>query len=140
MSVSIRAMEPGDDATVRAAASLFDHEPQDAWTEAFLADPGHHLLIAFVDDQPAGFVTGVVVRHPDKGPEMLLYELGVAEDHRQKGIGTALVMSLRDRSQSLGHRGMWVIIDADDEIPAATYRAAGATVRERAELLSWDFA
>lgn len=140
MSVSIRAMEPGDEAIVRAAASLFDHEPQGAWTDAFLADPGHHLLIAFVDDQPAGFVSGVVVRHPDKGPEMLLYELGVAEQHRRQGIGTALAASLRDLSRSLGHRAMWVIIDADDEVPAATYLAAGATERERAELLSWDFA
>ena len=140
MSTSIRAMEPGDEAAVLAAASLFDLEPQPSWTEAFLADPGHHLLIAFVDDVPAGFVSGVVVRHPDKGPEMLLYELGVAEDHRRQGIGTALVASLRDQSRSLGHRAMWVIIDAGDAVPAATYRAAGASASERAELLSWEFA
>lgn len=139
MTFSIRALEPGDEDAVEAAATLFDHEPQRAWTVGFLSDPGHHLLIAYVDGEPAGFVSGITVRHPDKGPEMLLYELGVAERFRRRGIGTALVAGLRDVTRRLGYRSMWVAIDAGDEIAAATYRAAGAITRVPTEIMTWGF-
>jgi GNAT superfamily N-acetyltransferase len=108
VTFSIRALEPGAEDAVVAAATLFDHEPQRAWTMGFLSDPGHHLLMASVDGEPAGFVTEITVRHPDKAPEMLLYELGVAERFRRRGIGTALVTGLRDVTRRLGHRSMWV--------------------------------
>ncbi len=132
-------MGPSDIDVVLSAGELFDHEPDRSWTQGVLADPGHRLLIAFVGDEPAGFVSGVVARHPDKAPEMLLYELGVAAAYRRRGLGTALVATLRDLARAEGHRGMWVIIDPGDEIPAATYRAAGASERASSEILSWDF-
>ena len=139
MNPSIRVIGPGEAKVVLDAGALFDHAPQPSWTEQFLADRGHHLLMAFVGEEPVGFVSGIVTRHPDKGPEMLLYELGVAEGHRRRGIGSALVGALRDHARASGHRGMWVVIDEGDEIPAATYRAAGATGREVSEVMTWSF-
>ncbi|GAA2781977.1 hypothetical protein RMN57_34870 [Kitasatospora sp. CM 4170] len=52
---------------VNAAGHLFDTAPAQKATERFLADERHHLLIAYVDDVPAGMVTGVEMTHPDKG-------------------------------------------------------------------------
>ncbi|MDJ0792024.1 MAG: GNAT family N-acetyltransferase [Acidimicrobiia bacterium] len=138
MTVVIREMTSADERLVIQAAELFDHHPSDTWTGEFLADHGHHLLIAYVSGEPAGFVSGIVVRHPDKGPEMLLYELGVDDAFRRRGIGTALVSELRDLARRLGHRSMWVVIDAGDDIAAATYRSAGAMTTEPAEILSWE--
>ncbi len=43
----------------------------------FLAQPGHHLGIAYVDGSPAGFISGVELTHADKGTEMFLNELAV---------------------------------------------------------------
>ena len=48
--------------------------------------------------------------HPDKGTEIFLYELSVEEDHRQRGIGTALVTALRELAQENVCYGMWVLM------------------------------
>ncbi|WP_407991474.1 hypothetical protein [Kitasatospora sp. CMC57] len=51
---------------VKDAGHLFDDPPLQEATERFLADERHHLLIACVDDVPAGMVTGVEMTHPDR--------------------------------------------------------------------------
>jgi ribosomal protein S18 acetylase RimI-like enzyme len=96
-------------------------------------------VIAYVGEVPAGFVTGVELTHPDKGTEMFLYELSVAEPYRRRGIGAALVAALRDLAKERGCYGMWVLTDQENAAGLATYRAAGATARESAEMLTWVF-
>ncbi len=135
----IRRIEPGDAADVLAAADLFDAAPRPEWTERFLAEPGHHLLIAYVAGVPAGFVTGVETTHPDKGTEMFLYELGVAAAYRRRGIGRGLVAALRQVAVARGCYGMWVAIPAGDEPAEATYRSAGASPPEPGAILSWEW-
>jgi ribosomal protein S18 acetylase RimI-like enzyme len=105
----------------------------------FLADPNHHLLIAYSDGAPAGFVSGVEVTHPDKGTEMFLYELAVDEAHRRQGIGTALVLALRDLAHDQGCYGMWVLTDADNAAAGATYRKSGGEVESQPLMFSWRF-
>ncbi len=137
--MEIRRLEPDDATLVLAAAGLFDEAPTPSWTGEFLARKDHHLLIAFVEGEPVGFVSGVEIVHPDKQNEMLLYELGVDEGHRRRGIGAALVEALKALAIERGSRGMWVVIDDADEVAASTYRTAGATERERAEIIAWEF-
>lgn len=132
-------MGPGDDARVRAAGHLFDRSPDDEATAKFLADPGHHLLIAYVEGAPAGFVSGVEVTHPDKGTEMFLYELGVDEGFRGRGIGVALVRALVDLATDRGCRGMWVLADEDNAAAKAMYRKGGAGREQAAVVLEWLF-
>jgi ribosomal protein S18 acetylase RimI-like enzyme len=122
--MEIVAMQPGDEARVLAAGVLFDDEPTEAWTTAFLAREGHHLLIAYVDDEAAGFVSGVETIHPDKGIELFLYELGVDEAHRRTGIAKALLERLETIAVEHGCRGMWVATEADNVAALATYRSA----------------
>ena len=95
-------MGPGDDERVIAAGNLFDDSPQKEAVARFLADPGHHLLIAYHDDVAVGFVSGVEVTHPDKGTEMFLYELGVDSGHRHHGIGTALLEAVIAEARAAG--------------------------------------
>ena len=59
--------------------------------------------------------------HPDKGTEMFLYELGVAQPYRRRRIGTALVMTLRQTAIDNGCYGMWVLTDVDNVAALATY-------------------
>ena len=131
-----RITEPAD---VHAAAALFDDPPREAATERFLREPGHHLLLAYVDGVAAGMVTGVELTHPDKGTEMFLYELGVDEAFRGRGIGRALVKALADRADQRGCYGMWVLTDTDNDAALATYQGAGGTPDGTHAMLTWTF-
>jgi len=122
--MELRVLGPGDDRAVVEAAALFDDPPIAAATARFLDDPLHHLIVAYEEGTPAGFVSGVEMTHPDQGTEMFLYELGVHEDLRRRGIGKALVAALRDLAIERGCYGMWVLTDADNEAALATYSAA----------------
>jgi len=132
-------MGPGDEGRVMEAADLFDNAPQKDAVAKFLADPTHHLIIAYSHGVPVGFVSGVEVTHPDKGTEMFLYELAVEEGHRHHGIGSELVKGLSDVAQARGCYGMWVLADDDNAAAAATYRKAGGDVESQPLLFSWKF-
>ena len=47
MTLTIRAIEPGEAAAVVAAGEVFDSLPDLATSGRFLVTPGHHLLIAY---------------------------------------------------------------------------------------------
>lgn len=138
-ALEVRRIGGDEAAEVEAAGLLFDRVPQPEAIARFLASDTHHLLIAYVAGEPAGFVTGIETIHPDKGSEMMLYELGVDPRYRRRRVGTSLVEALAQLARRLGCYGMWVPVDADDSIPIATYRAAGAGDPEDAAILTWEF-
>ncbi len=129
-----RAASPDD---VFAAGHLFDAPPRPDETARFLAQDHSHLLIAYVGDEPAGFVSGVETTHPDKGTEMFLYELGVADAFLRRGIGTALVEALKTVAAERGCYAMWTGTAAGDTAAQATYRKAGGMIDDGA-FVSWE--
>jgi ribosomal protein S18 acetylase RimI-like enzyme len=135
----IERVGAGDDAKVAQASNLFDGPARADATRRFLSERGHHLLLAYLGDTPVGFVTGVELTHPDKGTEMLLYELGVARGQRRRGIGTALVAALVGLAREVGCAGMWALTDQDNRAALATYRAAGAVREPDPVMLGWQF-
>lgn len=136
----VRIFEATTVEQVEAAAPLYDGPPLRETATAFLADPSHHLLVALDENgRTVGFVSGVETTHPDKGTEMFLYELAVAEDSRRQGIGKALTASLADLAGSRGCYGMWVGVDTDNEVALATYRAAGGNKPEPCVVITWTF-
>jgi ribosomal protein S18 acetylase RimI-like enzyme len=137
---AVEIRRPATVAEVVAATVLFDNPVRPEWAGRFLATAGHHLLVAYVDGEPAGMVTGVELTHPDKGTEVFLYELGVEEPFRRRGIGSALVAALADTARELGCYGMWVLTERDNAAAMATYRSAGATDDGDQVMLSWSFA
>lgn len=129
-----------DAATVAEGGHLFDDPPTAEASDRFVAEPGHHLLFARDDDGALlGFVSGVETTHPDKGTEMFLYELGVDEAARGRGVGTALVEALADLARSRGCNGMWVGTEPDNEAALATYRRAGGRDEGEFVMLAWRF-
>ena len=137
--VQIRALGPGDDAHVAAAEHLFDGPVDAGAAGRFLSEPGHHLLVAYEEERPVGFVSGVELTHPDKGTEMFLYELAVDEPFRRRGIGRALVAALDVLARERGCYGMFVLTDDDNVAARATYSSAGGRETSRSLMLDWDF-
>jgi len=128
----------GDEAEVVAAAHLFDHPPERAWTDRFLREPTHHLLVAYREGVPAGFISGVEMIHPDKGTEMFLYELAVAPEWRRQGIAKALIEELVSLAKQTGCYGMWVLTDDDNEAALASYPSAGGKPSPQV-MFAWTF-
>lgn len=95
------------------------------WVQHFLAQPDHHLCIAYASDEPSGFVSGVELTHPDKGTEMFLYELGLDDRFRGRGIGKTLVAALTDLARERGCYGVWVLTDSENSAAVRTYKSAG---------------
>jgi ribosomal protein S18 acetylase RimI-like enzyme len=136
--MELRWMTPADVDDVVAASELFDHAARPDWTARFLDSPDHHLCIAYEDGEPVGFVSGIETTHPDKGTEMFLYELGVREQSRRRGIGRALVEALARFARDRACYGMWVLTDADNAAALATYRRAGAGAPANQVMLEWN--
>jgi [ribosomal protein S18]-alanine N-acetyltransferase len=136
--VDIRVLRPGDDGLVAAASHLFDGAARPEATARFLAEDGHHLLVAYEGERAVGFVSGAEVTHPDKGTEMFLYELAVDEPFRRRGIGAALVEALLEIARAKGCYDMWVLTDHDNKAALATYRTTGTTDESSHVMLTWD--
>jgi ribosomal protein S18 acetylase RimI-like enzyme len=131
--------EVSDPAVLVRASHLFDRPVSQEGAEDFVRRPGHVLLMASSSDGTGiGFVSGVEMRHPDKDPEMFIYELGVDEAWRQRGVATALLDALRVESVRRGCRGMWTGTEKDNRAALATYASLGATVDDASVFITWD--
>ena len=113
--------------------------PGPAPTARFLAEDGHHLLVAYEEGAAVGFVSGVEVTHPDKGTEIFLYELAVDEPFRRRGIGRALVERLAALAREAGCYGMWVITDMDNGAARATYEGTAGVPETDQVVEVWTF-
>jgi ribosomal protein S18 acetylase RimI-like enzyme len=92
----------------------------------FLADGRSYLIAAYVDDVPAGFVLGYRLPRIDgAGPMMFLYEVGVLDRYRRRGIGRALMEDLKGIAQENGCCKMFVSTSASNAAAMALYRSAG---------------
>ncbi|MFX4294635.1 GNAT family N-acetyltransferase [Streptomyces bohaiensis] len=134
--VEVRAAASEEE--IMAASALFDGPVRAAWAERFAAESTHHLLFAYADNTPVGMVSGMEITHPDKGTEMLLYELGVDEEHRRRGVGTVLVRELLRIARDRGCGGMWTAAETDDEAALRTYRSAGGDRESDAATVVWS--
>jgi aminoglycoside 6'-N-acetyltransferase I len=84
---------------------------------AFLAEPGHIMLVALSGGIVVGQCAGIVHRHPDKMTELYLDEVGVAPAFQRKGIARALVERMFAIGRELGCGEAWVGTEPDN-LPA----------------------
>ena len=114
-----------DEAEVARFEEAFDNEVLTEETRRFLNDDRHHLVLGYVDDQPAGFASAVEVFHPDKRSELFLNEIGVMEGVRNRGVGRALINELKRLGRERGCVSMWVLTDEDNAPAMALYGRTG---------------
>ena len=122
---TIRRLAPGDEEVVRRLA---EHEPQ----TALLADDRTVFVAAFDGDDPVGFAFGYVLpRRHGKPTGMFVYELGVDEPYRRRGIGRRLMQELL-----AGREEAYVLTEPENEAANALYASLGGV---RVETVMWDF-
>lgn len=128
--MEIRRLSVGDEAVVERLAT---REPQ----TALLADPGSIFLAAFDGDDPIGFLLAYEYprRHGDPRA-VLVYELETAEQHRRRGVASALFDELERLTKSRGVREAWVLTEPENVAANALYASRGGV---RSEATQWDF-
>ena len=129
MAIEIKVLGPQDAGILAALApDVFDDPIDVGRAREFLADPRHHLAVAVDDGQVVGFVSAVHYLHPDKPhPELWINEVGVAETHRRRGLGTRLLHSVLAVARGLGCAEAWVLTDRANTAAMRLYTAAGST-------------
>ena len=125
--MQIRRLTTGDEQTACDIASLFRSSQVGAdYVAALLADEQNHLIGAFSEHRPVGYAFGYELQRIDGlGPMMLLYEIEVAEDHRRRGIGRALVERLKRTCRERGFTKMFVSTEASNTAAMALYASTG---------------
>ena len=140
MSVAIRRLGPGDEATIELLAredADFDLEGRSkalaplkpSMAQRYLANPGVLHWVAVQNGVVTGFLycAHLLLRcHP--GQELLLYEIGVREAYRRKGVGRALLDHMARWMQKNDVSEVWVC--ADNRIAVDFYRGCGFASEE----------
>ena len=135
MAFSVRRLVPGNEAVLaRIAADEADFDLAGRSTPsaplkaeaaaAYLDDPAVLHWIAEEDGRVIGFsICYVLRRRSDAERELLLFEIGVRERERRRGVGTALVRTMRDWMEEEAVMEAWVL--ADNTRARAFYAACG---------------
>lgn len=131
MSFEIRRVGPAD-------AGLFDKIAPEVFDEpvcadrlaAYLADPGHHMIIALNNGKVVGQCAAVIHRHPDKVPELFIDEVGTALGYRRQGIARTMMEAMLRWGRELGCGEYWVGTEPENAPARALYLGFGLPEQE----------
>lgn len=122
MNAEIRRLHPGDDALVmRVADEVFDEPVRADRLAAYLASPGHFIIMAIVEGTVVGQCAAVIHRHPDKVSELYIDEVGVASGFRRQGIAREMLNAMFALGREHGCEEAWVGTEPDNQPARALY-------------------
>ena len=123
MALTLRRMQPGNEAMFQSIAPEVFDEPIDAGRlHDYLRAPGHLMVLAFEGELVVGQCAGVLHRHPDKPTELYIDEVGTASTHRRMGIARLMMDELFAWGRELGCEEAWLGTETDNEPAKALYR------------------
>lgn len=126
MTIQIRRMQAGDELHFAAIGQdVFDEAINPEGLAAYLAAPGHLLVLAFEGELVVGQCAAVVHRHPDKATELYVDEVGTASTHRRQGIARRMVEEMFDWGREVGCQEAWLGTELDNGAANALYRSLG---------------
>jgi ribosomal protein S18 acetylase RimI-like enzyme len=122
MSVEIRRLYPDDDDLVkRIAEDVFDEPIQADRLAAYLASPGHMMIVALADGIVIGQCAAVIHRHPDKVTELYIDEVGVSPAFQRQGIARRMLDAMFTLGRENGCEEAWVGTEPDNVAARALY-------------------
>lgn len=146
--ITIRRLGPGDEGVLELLAAEdadFDlrgrgspRTPLSARAAAeYLTEPSVLHWIAEDSTTVAGHVLCYIERRrAGDARQLLLYEIGVREAYRRRGVGRALVRAMQDWMRQEGLREAWVLADGTG---ADAFYAACGFVRDRDQPIQMIF-
>jgi aminoglycoside 3-N-acetyltransferase I len=110
------------------------------YTQEMLAKEDFHVIVALEDGQLIGGLTAYEMKmFKRETTEMFLYEIEVAESHRQRGIGTALIQFLKEICHQKGIVEIFVGTEKDNFPARKLYSATGGVADEDSVWFSYKF-
>ena len=132
--MKIRRLGAGDEGVVERLAT--SGPPGRA--RELLADDRTLYFVAFDADEPVGFVLAyeLIRRHGDESM-IFVYELGVDERHRRRGIASALMRELEQEARARNIREGFVLTERENEPAMRLYESVGGV--DPTDTLMWEF-
>lgn len=92
----------------------------------FLDDPGKYLILATREGKVVGTLYGYALSHPHRRePQFFLYGIDVRPEHRNQGIGSALVRQFVSEAKRERAFEVWVLTHDANRSALAMYAHAG---------------
>jgi ribosomal protein S18 acetylase RimI-like enzyme len=124
MTIEIRRLEAGDDALVmHVAEDVFDEPVRPDRLAAYLASPGHFMIVALADGVVVGQCAAVIHRHPDKVSELYIDEVGVTPAFQRQGIARKVLDAMFAVGREQGCEEAWVGTEPDNAAARALYES-----------------
>lgn len=130
--VDVRRLGPDDSQIGARAIQLLKAPdryatPSIEYLARFLSRPGNVLIVALDDGEPVGYLVGYLLDRVDRDQQMmLLYEIGVAEPHRRRGIGTRMIGTLKAICRAEDVLKMWAPTGRSNVAATRLYASTGA--------------
>jgi ribosomal protein S18 acetylase RimI-like enzyme len=124
--VRLERLTAADTQKLLAASHLFDEPVDPAAAERYLSADQNALFIAYVGQEPAGFVRGTIL-HQLKSTrgQMLLYEIGVDDRFQRQGVGRSLINAITDLARAEGCEEMFVLTNRSNAAAMGLYETTG---------------
>ena len=124
MNVEIRRLYAGDDALVKQIAEDVVDEPvRPDRLAAYLAAPGHFMIVALSENVVVGKCAAVIHRHPDKVSELYIDEVGVSPTFQRQGIARKMLDAMFMIGREQGCEEAWVGTEPDNVAARALYES-----------------
>jgi aminoglycoside 3-N-acetyltransferase I len=137
---AVERLGQGDVAQMHRANQLFEEVfgdeayrgpgPGDRHLSGLLADKKFIALVAQLNGEMIGALAGYqLVKFEAERSEIYIYDLAVREEHRRRGVATALIEQVKRIAREQGAWVIFVQADPPDEPAVALYRKLGTEER-----------
>jgi GNAT superfamily N-acetyltransferase len=109
----------------RISPEVFDDDVDPARLAAYLAEPGHLMIVALAGGEIVGQTAAVIHRHPDNPTELYVDEVGVTPELWRRGVARRMLEAMFAWGVELGCEEAWVGTEPDNGPARALYEAFG---------------
>ena len=110
------------------AEDVFDRPIDPDLLAAYLAEPGHLMIVAVSQGVVIGQVRGMVHRQPDEPTHLYVDNLGVTPSRQREGVALRMMQALFAWARECGCAAYWVATETDNGPARGLYTSLGGDV------------